>query len=397
MLQLIRTLLLACCFMSLLIQATSSSVHNDDLRVQVLNINQVPSAKNVGTLIIKKNRFSKNMLSRCSAVLIAEEYLMTAAHCVFDHLKVSPAMSIEFIPQYLGLGLQRESRVFVQEGWIHKQYLQNDYKDILQFPNGLISLQRETRNSDLAILKVVNEKSQDGLGKLFGYIKPIQESQASTDNSQPVSLLSYPGDKDGSTLWYQECELKKSKHLIGKFDCRVYSGASGAGILTKTSDTGQRLLGIVSTSSRSGYEGEAVLFSDKVIEDIEYIIAKQDEKVTQFDPVTFKTTKKVYIHIENRCNKEIIAQAYHQPSDRDNWVVIEENIPVNSSALFNSVNSRTWYSHIRDLDGRPYNLGKDIALTVGSKKYLFKKRTIPYRNSYGGLFYGDHFLRVHCI
>lgn len=77
--------------------------------------------------------------------------------------------------------------------------------------------------------------------------------------------------------------------------------------------------------------------------------------------------------------------------------VLERTIPIGFSAEFNTINSRTWYSHIRDLDGRPYNLGKDIQLTIKGEKYFFKEHTVPYRNGFGDILYGDHFYRVHCI
>lgn len=370
---------------------------NTDLRVQVIDIDTFPHASSVGSLIITINRFSKNMQVRCSAVLIAEDYIMTAAHCVFDHLRAEPVLNVEFIPQYLGKGLQQRSRVFIKEGWIHKQYASEDYKNVLQFPNGTVSLNHETQKTDLAILKVISSKNRQGSGKQFGYIEPISQEAALTEQKIPVSLLSYPADKEGNTLWHQKCELKKHKPFIGKINCRVYSGASGAGIFIETPKSTHHVVGIVSTSSRNGDIGETVLFSNKVIEDINHIISKRPEKVKLFEAVDFKTTKKVYIHIENRCNKKIVAQAYHQPYGGENWGVIERTIPIGFSAEFNTINSRTWYSHIRDLDGRPYNLGKDIQVTIKNENYFFKEHTVPYRNGDGDIFYGDHFYRVHCI
>lgn len=370
-----------------------------DLRVKVTHINQISPAESVGNLVIIKNRLTTGTQSRCTAILIAEQYIMTAAHCVFDHLSVAPVMSVEFIPQFLGLGHQQRSRVFVEEGWIHKQYIKEDYKGVMQFPNGLVSLNRDTKNSDLAILKVTNPQTGHGLGKLFGYVKPIEATLVSANkNNFPVSLLSYPSDKEGITLWHQECKLKKNTPLIGQFNCWVNTGSSGAGLLMKDPNTQHhRVLGIVSTSTENGHIGEAVLFSKEVIQDIEQIIARRPENVTQFKPVTFKTTKKVYIHIENRCDKEIIAQAYHQPEGRDDWGILAHTIPINGSVQFNAINSRTWYSHIRDHDGTPYNVGRDKAFLINGEKYYFKQRTVPYLNDNGSLFYGDHFLRVHCL
>ncbi|CAM4030460.1 trypsin-like serine peptidase [Shewanella aquimarina] len=372
---------------------------DQDSRVQVTQIGQIVPAESVGNLVVIKNRLTTDTRSLCTAILIAEQYLMTSAHCVFDHLGATPAMSVEFFPQFLGEGQQKRSRVFIEEGWIHKQYIKEDYKEVQQFPNGLVSLNRNTHTSDLAILKVINPNTGQGLGKRFGYVKPIGESAISTEaHHLPVSLLSYPSDKAEHTLWYQDCELKKTSSLIGQSNCRVAPGASGAGIMMKDPKTRRnRLIGVLSSAKENGHISEAVLFSNEVIQDIEQIIARHPDKVTQFEQVAFKTTKKVYIHIENRCDREIIAQAYHQPEGRDDWGVIKRTIPINRSALFNAINSRTWYSNIRDKNNTPYNVGRDKAFLIDGETYFFKQRAVPYLNDNGGLFYGDYFLRVHCL
>ncbi|AQS37347.1 Trypsin-like peptidase domain [Shewanella psychrophila] len=300
-------------------ESFSVDKENENLRVQVKDIDDYSHASSVGSLIITRNRFSKNIEVRCSAVLIAEDYIMTAAHCVFDHLRAAPVLNIEFIPQYLGKGRQQRTRVFIEEGWIHKQYTLEDYKNVLQFPNGTVSLNNDTQKTDLAILRVMSSKNRKGSGKQFGYIEPVSQDKVLIEQKVPVTLLSYPGDKEGNTLWHQKCELKKYKPFIGQINCRVYSGASGAGVIIETPESTHHVVGIVSTSSMNGEIGEAVLFSNKVIEDINYIISKRPDKVKLFEAVDFKTTKKVYIHIENRCNEKVVAQAYYQPYGSENW------------------------------------------------------------------------------
>ncbi|MDB2386357.1 trypsin-like peptidase domain-containing protein [Shewanella sp.] len=398
----IRSLLFLLCvfLMSQTAHATDFDEYNpdEDLRKQVTDINQVPQAASVGSLIITRNRFSKGVQVRCSAVLIAENYLMTAAHCVFDHLRSAPVLNIEFIPQYLGKGKQKRSRVFIKEGWIHKQYAKEGHKDVLQFPSGLVSLNRKTKNSDIAILKVISPKTRQGLGKQFGYVKPIAKEQVLAKHLLSVSLLSYPGDKENGTLWHQNCELKKKAPLIVQMNCRAYGGTSGAGVFIKGSEAAKhRVIGIISTASRDGSIADAVVFSNEIINDVEHIIAARPEEVTQFEPVTFNTIDKIYLHIENRCDKDIIAQAYFQGDGNEHWGVIEHEIPIGFSAEIGAIDSRVWYSHIRGVDGRKYNIGRDILLSIGGKRYSFKKRAVPYRNGYGDILYGDHFLRVYCM
>jgi len=218
-----------------------------------------------------------------------------------------------------------------------------------------------------------------------------------TTKKPNVSLLSYPADKSGNTLWYQQCHLTEHKSLIGKFDCQIYSGSSGAGLLIKAPNSDKdRVLGIVSSSSDNGLSGAAVLFSTEMIQDIENIIKNRTESIKHFSAVKFKTTPRTYVHIENLCKKEIIAMVYSEENNQG--MVSESKIPVNTSVIFNSIQSRIWYSHIRDLEGKPYNFGNDILLDVNNKSYYFKKNIIPYKNiGNGSVFYGDYFLKVYCI
>lgn len=382
-------------------ESTEHFVKNSAInaRVQIKDINQVLSAQNVGTLVVTTNRYSKDIQSICTGILIADEYLMTAAHCVVDHMTGEGALNVEFFPQYLGQGKQIRSRVFVENGWVHKQYLATDYKNILQFKNGLVSLNRKPYASDLAILKVTSSQTGYGLGKQFGYVAPIAAEEVLTTKKPNVSLLSYPADKDGNTLWYQQCHLTGHKSLIGSFDCQVYSGSSGAGLLIKAPNSDKdRVLGIVSSSSDNGLSGGAVIFSTEIIQDIKNIIKNRTESLRNFSAVSFKTKPRTYVHIENLCKKEIIAMVYSEENNEAQAIVSESKIPVNTSMKFNNIQSRAWYSHIRDLEGKPYNLGRDIFLDIENKSYSFKKNVIPYRNiGNGSIFYGDYFLKVYCI
>lgn len=389
-------ILLLCSFHA---DSTEHSVKSSTIssRIQIKDINQVLSAQSVGTLVITRNRFSKDTQSLCTGILIADDYLMTAAHCIIDHMTGEGVLNAEFIPQYLGDGKQIRSRVFIEKGWVHKKYLTTDYKDILQFKNGLVSLNRKPNTSDLAILKVTNSQTGFGLGKQYGYVAPIAAEDVLTTKKPNVSLLSYPADKSGNTLWYQQCHLTEHKSLIGKFDCQIYSGSSGAGLLIKAPNSDKdRVLGIVSSSSDNGLSGAAVLFSTEMIQDIQNIIKNRTELIKHFSAVKFKTTPRTYVHIENLCKKEIIAMVYSEENNQG--MVSESKIPVNTSVIFNSIQSRIWYSHIRDLEGKPYNFGNDILLDVNNKSYYFKRNIIPYKNiGNGSVFYGDYFLKVYCI
>ncbi|QSX41371.1 trypsin-like serine peptidase [Shewanella cyperi] len=370
---------------------------SQDPRVQVLRLDDVPQSKQVGRLSVEINRFTRDIRGSCTAVLIAEEYLLTAAHCVFDHLGARPVLGIEFFPRSLGLEQQPVSRVFVREGWIHKGYLAQDHSNTLQFPNGMVGLEQEPSNKDLAILRVRSDASGLGSGKELGFLKPAPLDQLKSE-AEPLAIrvLSYPGDKEGLSLWSQDCQLKAAIDFIGEFDCRIFQGASGAGLLAQDPRSGEyRVVGI--TSSNNSDAAYAVLFSPEVLADIDNIIHGQGRRASQFEPVSFHTEKKVYINIRNHCDKALEALIYSQRLGEQDWSMVRVPVAARSTRALDAIDTQAWYYHIEATDGSRSWGGRDLMFSVGGKSYGFKRREVNLMTPRATPFHGDDFLDLKCF
>ncbi|MGJ8687612.1 MAG: trypsin-like serine peptidase, partial [Spongiibacteraceae bacterium] len=174
--------------------------------------------------------------SQCSATLIANEWLLTAAHCFYSAagapVAVVTAVSVE------GLGAKSTRREAVAEVWVHRAHDEADDErgELFRYSG-----------SDIALLRLAKESSSELVPNLSSLLPRTRAR---------VQSVGFPRDKQDGGLWSSRCssELLDSgngaRAAVYSFGCVSAPGQSGAAIYDGWSVQGD-IVGVLSANARS--------------------------------------------------------------------------------------------------------------------------------------------------
>lgn len=165
----------------------------------------------------------------CTAALVSDLYVLTAAHCLFD-----PDTGMAHDPATMTFRAGLRGGLDIGSRGVAKVVSHPDY-DYSVHPT------HETIRSDVALL----ELSQP----LEAPLVALHTQQAKIDKGTPISLVSYALGRDDVAKVEEDCTVLDRDEAVLVMSCSVGFGASGAPVFIKVDGT-LELVAVVSAMSR---------------------------------------------------------------------------------------------------------------------------------------------------
>jgi hypothetical protein len=170
----------------------------------------VPKFKNFYNTCLPNSNLNDTMWSYCSAVLLDEEHVLTAAHCVLTQ----PCEDINVVFDYKESGTINQVRTSSQSAYTCKEVTFANYGRV------------HDKSFDLAVIRL-NRKVQDR--------KPIRLSEQRVKKGDPIFALGHPL---GLPLRVQKGFLPEDQMsgITYKISMQVFAGLSGAPAFNERGD-----------------------------------------------------------------------------------------------------------------------------------------------------------------
>lgn len=185
----------------------------------------------------------------CTATLISEQHIITAAHCLYDFEAEHFHMNPELFIFYPGRKNEGEAPLGVFKG--SALYYFNEFGE------------DQSHAYDVAVIKLDRKTN-------LGFI-PLNVYQ---QNSQKFQIIGYPGDKKEGTLWQSRGQsvrgpgVNKIPNTI-RHNADTFEGVSGAALLVNNAIVGIHV---------DGYEKQgfnlALVFNSKIMKILKFWLAQ---------------------------------------------------------------------------------------------------------------------------
>ena len=168
-------------------------------------------------------------VSFCSATLIAERLVLTAAHCLF-HPRSGARLAADDLTFQAGLRNGRPEAVrSVRRSVVPASYAPSSDPDL------------DNIGQDLALLLLDHPVRGNG-------IRPIGTGHA-TRQGDDVTVVSYGADREAHASIEEGCVVLERFAAVRLLSCRVVQGSSGAPVLRMGAD-GPELVAVISATAR---------------------------------------------------------------------------------------------------------------------------------------------------
>ncbi|CAM3449182.1 trypsin-like serine peptidase [Parendozoicomonas haliclonae] len=377
---------------ALLFIATSSQaiIIRGESREQITDMDNAPSQIIKRTGLLLSYSAGNTKPSSCSATIIGENHLITAAHCVVDSGAGRVKKRIEFFPRFRGENYRFPGRRYISKAWISKEYLKQAKLKAFDAEGDLKSINPKEMQHDLAILEVkpLNGKSVNSLGMAGSFFTKKNEQGQYPDDVYEMQLASYPSDKEDGTLWYEECFVKHDYANIARTSCDTAPGASGSSIFQYDQEYDQYYIkGVLSADAKA--ENYVTWFTQTTFGALSALIKNEGSTQSYFKSFSINTEDATYIHIKNSCENrvDLLVRLYRD----DEWRILQKNrLNTGDVASFGKTDSfGHYYYFAKDLyDGGTWS-GDSVSATYKGKKVWLKKKTISKKNT-------DNFINLTC-
>ncbi|MFG1487030.1 trypsin-like serine protease [Halobacteriovorax sp. RZ-1] len=235
----------------------NSVIGKDDRRVSANNLPRSLSNR-VGQLVSTIPLRNSISTSTCTGSLIADDYVITAAHCIMS-LKIYIKTDTIFYPGQLTSESTPEGGFIVTQAYILKEYFEEDLETV-------------NPNTDIAILKIKKNSRGESAGRLLGEFQMTADGP--TKKTDEILTIGYPGDLIIGTQYFQkDCKVNNrffNRSSI-KFECDTYLGQSGGPLLRYNQNSHDyEVFGIVSSELPSINLGAKI--TNSRLEDFQTII-----------------------------------------------------------------------------------------------------------------------------
>ncbi|HEX7673846.1 MAG TPA: trypsin-like serine protease [Bdellovibrio sp.] len=298
-------------------------------------------------------------LGTCTATLIGNRYLLTAAHCVYNIEKKSWPNDFRFIPgqtkdKQMPFGIASWDKVY-----IHRAY----------FESTAASNSSRSYEHDYAVI-VLKDKIGDRLGWMG--------VASVTDSSLAVSggMSGYPSDKERATLWSVACPMVVQGNQW-MFQCDAFQGMSGSALHAANANGEEKILGVFDwvQENKDGVNG-GVVIDDAILAQIKSWIADAPDA----DTVTYQNNnvQAVEVYIRNQCvNSESVSVAFSYLSLDMQWVTSSQwvNIPKGETRKILTTFTQSESFHLLGSSKEGFTWGGDFGIYFMGRVAKFK--TVP--------------------